>query len=104
MIRIRFDERDGRLRLAMEGHAGYAPAGQDTVCAAASMLGQTLALAVREQPGSRSRKASGRLEIVCDPTPEARAMFRMARAGFEALAEGYGAWVQVEEAAGAPGG
>ncbi len=97
MIRIRYSESGGQLRLRMEGHAGYAPNGQDTVCAAASMLGQTLALTVKELPGSRSRKASGRLEIACDSTPEARIMFRMARTGFAALAAGYSAWVRVEE-------
>ena len=96
MIRVCFSEAGGQLRLTMAGHAGYAPRGQDTVCAAASMLGQTLALAVKEQPGSRSRKTSGQLEVVCDHTPEARVMFRMARTGFEALAAAYGAWVRVE--------
>ncbi|MBE5813967.1 MAG: ribosomal-processing cysteine protease Prp [Clostridiales bacterium] len=97
MIHIRYSEGREQLRLHMEGHAGYGPRGQDIVCAAASVLGETLALAAGGQPGCRSSRAAGRLEIVCPNTPEALIMFRMARAGFAALAAGYGAWVRMEE-------
>lgn len=42
MITARLGERAGLLTLEMDGHAGSAPAGQDLVCAAASILCYTL--------------------------------------------------------------
>ena len=46
MIKVTYTELDGpsgpTLRLEAAGHAGYAPAGQDIVCAGASTLMQTL--------------------------------------------------------------
>ena len=41
MTEISFENREGTLTLSMTGHAGSAPAGEDLVCAAASMLGYT---------------------------------------------------------------
>ena len=47
MIKVCYSELDGpkglSLRLEAAGHAGYAPAGQDIVCAGASTLMQALA-------------------------------------------------------------
>lgn len=45
MIKIIYvaDPEGGKLTMRAEGHAGYAPAGQDIVCAAVSVLVQTLA-------------------------------------------------------------
>ena len=45
MIRVRYDRRAHHVTVA--GHAGYAEAGADILCAAASMLLHTLAEAVR---------------------------------------------------------
>ena len=58
MIRVIYSELDGpeglTLRLEASGHAGYAPAGQDIVCAGASTLMQTLCalMAARKAPGA----------------------------------------------------
>ena len=38
MIRIRVTRRDSGLEIFAEGHAGYAPVGQDIVCAGVSAL------------------------------------------------------------------
>jgi len=38
MIRIRVTRRDSGLEISAEGHAGYAPVGQDIVCAGVSAL------------------------------------------------------------------
>ncbi len=47
MIQICYSEMDGphgpTCRLEAAGHAGYAPAGQDIVCAGASLMMQSLA-------------------------------------------------------------
>lgn len=45
MLRIRIDENG----FTFQGHAGTAPAGQDTVCAAVSALAYTLALSVEAE-------------------------------------------------------
>ena len=46
MIKVNYTELDGpagpTCRMEASGHAGYAPAGQDIVCAGASTLMQTL--------------------------------------------------------------
>jgi len=46
MIKVNYTELDGpygpAMRLEAEGHAGYAPAGQDIVCAGVSTLMQAL--------------------------------------------------------------
>ena len=57
MIKVNYTELDGpygpAMRLEAVGHAGYAPAGQDIVCAGVSTLMQALVslLAGPECPG-----------------------------------------------------
>lgn len=71
MIKVNYTELDGpagpTCRLEASGHAGYAPAGQDIVCAGASTLMQTLCALLAGEEGTRSgvwdepgRPASGR--------------------------------------------
>ena len=54
MIKVCYSELDGpkglSLRLEAAGHAGYAPAGQDIVCAGASTLMQALVYLGRRAP------------------------------------------------------
>ena len=56
MIKVNYTELDGpygpAMRLEAAGHAGYAPAGQDIVCAGVSTLMQALVslLAGEEKP------------------------------------------------------
>lgn len=61
MIKIIYvaDPEGGKLTMRAEGHAGYAPAGQDIVCAAVSCLMQTLAYKVE------AAARSGRLLTSC---------------------------------------
>lgn len=101
MIRIRFAAEGDRLRLHIRGHAGYAARGQDIVCAAVSMLSQTLALTLNSTPGAdaHTHAEAGTLTLSCADIPETRGLFRMCRIGFRALAERYGEWVRVEEKA-----
>ena len=46
MITIIYDEKGKDMSLQASGHAGYAPKGQDIVCAAVSTLMQSLAYSV----------------------------------------------------------
>lgn len=59
MIKIEMMDTDKGYSLAANGHAGYAPAGQDIVCAAVSVLAQTLANKVE------AAARSGRLLTSC---------------------------------------
>ena len=61
MIKIIYkaDPEGGKLTMRAEGHAGYAPAGQDIVCAAVSVLARTLANKVE------AAARSGRLLTSC---------------------------------------
>ena len=58
MIRVIYSELDGpeglTLRLEASGHAGYAPAGQDIVCAGASTLMQALVSLLAGEKTARS--------------------------------------------------
>ena len=56
MIKIIYvaDPEGGKLTMRAEGHAGYAPAGQDIVCAAVSCLMQTLAYSAAEDEHTSS--------------------------------------------------
>ena len=59
MIKIEMMDTDKGYSLAASGHAGYAPVGQDIVCAAVSVLAQTLANKVE------AAARSGRLLTSC---------------------------------------
>lgn len=56
MIKVIYeaDPEGGKLTMRAEGHAGYAPAGQDIVCAAVSCLMQTLAYSAAEDEHTSS--------------------------------------------------
>ena len=102
---VEFDMSDGERvrRLEACGHAGFAPKGQDIVCAAASMLMETLVYqlagseeaeccAYNEPTGPR---VSVRLKGSLDPA-DLNAM-EFAKTGFSLLAEKYPANVRFED-------
>ena len=99
MIKATYNELDGpeglTLRLEAAGHAGYAPAGQDIVCAGASILMQTLVYLLAGESGVESDAwetpegpclAVKALPPVSQPVENA---FEFAKAGFTLLAERY---------------
>lgn len=51
MLDIKMQLSRNRMQLMAGGHAGFAPVGQDIVCAAASTLFNTLLIALRTQMG-----------------------------------------------------
>lgn len=99
MIKIEMMDTDKGYSIAAQGHAGYAPAGQDIVCAAVSVLAQTLANKVE------AAARSGRLLTSCvqhgetfvvqalpKPGPNAlmvASWFDFVEEGLRALAEAY---------------
>lgn len=47
MIRVEVDSRSGYMNIKVEGHANYAPHGQDIVCAGVSAILQTAVLGLQ---------------------------------------------------------
>ena len=99
MIKVSYTELDGphgpTLRLEAAGHAGYAPTGQDIVCAGASTLMQALVslLAGEENASSDVWEEPGgpRLAVTAaaPQQPWVEGAFELAKAGFALLAERY---------------
>ena len=99
MIKVIYSELDGpdgqTLRLEASGHAGYAPAGQDIVCAGASTLIQALVSLLAGEETAHSdawdEPEGPRLAVTADPPQEAwvEGAFELAKAGFALLAERY---------------
>ena len=107
MVKARFELTDkGTLVLTLSGHAGAAPAGVDTVCAAASMLAYTVAQEVLEMEGKGKlrKKATVKLDrgealITCKPKKsawsEALQLYKVAQTGYRLLAANFPENVQV---------
>lgn len=99
MIKVIYSELDGpdgqTLRLEASGHAGYAPAGQDIVCAGASTLMQALVSLLAGEETAHSdawdEPEGPRLAVTADPPQETwvEGAFELAKAGFALLAERY---------------
>lgn len=96
MIRVSFSENS----FQMTGHAGFAAAGQDIVCAAASMLAYTVAFNVwlankygKLEPSYEIQMQPGDVRISCRPKEvyreEIRLLFEYVRRGFELLKNNY---------------
>lgn len=94
------------LLLTVKGHAGQAAAGQDVVCAAASILAYTAAQTVQvmHEEGRLEEKPILRLKagdaaIICKPTSaafaEALHAYTVIQTGFGLLARDCQAYVQV---------
>ncbi len=88
--------------LSAEGHAGYAPEGQDIICAAVSTLFCTLANALSDSGASELDVClePGNSGICCEAAYsdfEIEAMFRFAMIGLEMLEEQYPDYVEILE-------
>ena len=99
MIKVCYSELDGpkgmSCRLEASGHAGYAPAGQDIVCAGASTLMQALVYLLAGETNAKTdawdEPDGPRLAVQVDAPCEAwvQGAFEAAKAGFTLLAERY---------------
>ena len=95
MIKIIYeaDPEGGKLTMRAEGHAGYAPAGQDIVCAAVSCLMQTLAYSAAEDEKTSSCIYQGKegpvLNVEAGDSVLMRDKFELVADGLDLLAEQY---------------
>ena len=103
MIRAFYHELDGpdgvTRRLTVKGHAGYAPAGQDIVCAGASILMQALVWMTAGSEEVDCAASDGpegpRISVTASPSRKREDSerlaggFELAKAGLALLAERY---------------
>ena len=99
MMKVCYSELDGpeglSCRLEAAGHAGFAPAGQDIVCAGASTLMQALVYLLAGEGNARAdawdEPDGPRLAVQADAPCAAwvQGAFELAKAGFTLLAERY---------------
>lgn len=99
MMKVCYSELDGpeglSCRLEAAGHAGFAPAGQDIVCAGASTLMQALVYLLAGEENAHAdawEEPDGpRLAVQADAPCAAwvQGAFELAKAGFTLLAERY---------------
>lgn len=95
MIKIIYvaDPEGGKLTMRAEGHAGYAPAGPDIVCAAVSGLMQTLAYSAAEDEHTSSCIYQGEegpvLNVEAGDSVLMRDKFELVADGLDLLAEQY---------------
>ena len=95
MIKITYeaDPEGGKLTMRAEGHAGYAPAGQDIVCAAVSCLMQTLAYSAAEDEKTSSCIYQGKddpvVNVEAGDSVLMRDKFELVADGLNLLAEQY---------------
>mgnify|MGYP001752594798 FL=1 len=99
MIKVNYTELDGpygpAMRLEAVGHASYAPAGQDIVCAGVSTLMQALVSLLAGEENAHSdafdEPDGPRLTVTAARpcTAWVEGAFELAKAGFALLAERY---------------
>lgn len=95
MVKIIYvtDPEGGKLTMRAEGHAGYAPAGQDIVCAAVSCLMQTLAYSAAEDEHTSSCIYQGKdgpvVNVEAGDSVLMRDKFELVADGLDLLAEQY---------------
>ncbi|NLY30579.1 MAG: ribosomal-processing cysteine protease Prp [Firmicutes bacterium] len=103
MVRIEvYTDTAGRIHgFAAKGHSGFAPHGQDIVCAAVSVLLQTAVLGLKEVADiiPQAEVADGYLECYLAPDqaeqPKVEAVLQTMLVGLKAIEEEYGDYVSV---------
>lgn len=89
MITIIYDEKEHDMILQASGHAGYAPKGQDIVCAAVSCLMQTLAYSVDGGTATRDPDGDNVLRVQAAQSSDTLAKFELVTDGLMLLAQQY---------------
>jgi len=102
MIRVTLHWKGGLIAgFECKGHAGFAEAGQDIVCAAVSTLTTTCANALETVAGVKptvtSRSGSMRLSLPAGAGPDAQVILKSMRQGLCDLKEAYPDHLQITE-------
>ena len=104
MIKIYHRVKDGRHRLEISGHAGYAPAGSDIVCAGASALACALVDYLHQYAEGTQvlRRESGEVLLTCPVSGRADTAIELALTGFSRIAEAYPRYAEVDRSENTP--
>ena len=90
MIRIEIRSDKGMLKLAIKGHAGYAPIGYDIVCSAVTSTAYTLAAYAEKQGAAQCiRLDPGDILIKAEDTEKMRTAFELIGCGLRMIANTY---------------
>lgn len=89
MITIIYDEKGKDMSLQASGHAGYAPKGQDIVCAAVSTLMQSLAYSVDSGTVTCDPGGDNILRVQASQSLDTLAKFELVMDGLYLLAQQY---------------
>lgn len=89
MITIIYDEKGKDMSLQASGHAGYAPKGQDIVCAAVSTLMQSLAYSVDSGTVTCDPGGDNILRVQVSRSLDTLAKFELVMDGLYLLAQQY---------------
>ena len=89
MITIIYDEKEHDMILQASGHAGFAPKGQDIVCAAVSCLMQTLAYSVDGGTATWDPDGDNVLRVQAAQSFDTLAKFELVTDGLMLLAQQY---------------
>lgn len=84
----------GKYTLVVSGHADYNP-GNDIVCAACSVLAETLSRTLDTMGHPHQEKFKSGFARIESSSKEAEPYFKMAHIGYRALAESYPDHVQI---------
>lgn len=106
MVKVTFVEKDNRITMKIEGHAGQAEKGHDIVCSACSILAYTVAQLVKTAHATKDLKAppvidlkNGDALISCEPWehayPTILSIYMYAEVGYKLLAHTYPQYVDL---------
>ena len=108
MVSVTFTEKDNKLTLKLDGHAGQAVKGQDIVCSACSILAYTVAQFVLNAKGMGELKSKPEIilkegdgYISCEPTEESytalKSAYLFAEVGYSLLENNYPRHVELNQ-------
>lgn len=108
MLKVGFEQKEGKLTLILDGHAGQADIGHDIVCASCSILAYTVAQCVKDAEKRGCLKSppeivldSGYSVISCKPTDDTlidmQNIYLFAETGYNLLAHNYPQFVDLKQ-------
>lgn len=106
MLKVLFEDKDNKLTLKLDGHAGQADIGHDIVCSSCSILAYTVAQIVKTAGVEGDLKSvpvlhleSDEAVISCEPNPDVygtiKSLYMFAEVGYKLLAHNYPQFVDL---------
>ena len=106
MLKVSFEDKDNKLTLKLDGHAGQASIGHDIVCSSCTILAYTVAQIVKTAGIEGDLKSvpvlhleSGEAVISCEPNDDVygtiKSLYMFAEVGYKLLARNYPQFVDL---------